>query len=132
MARDRGSETELVGAGSADPLADLVDLAGKPTLPVALRAIRDVLGVDVVYVSEIVGDDFVVRELEGDGTSFRLALGGSLPRERTYCQRMLDRRIPNLISDVLADDRTASLPIVKDHGNSPGVITGIPHLAHGR
>jgi putative two-component system response regulator len=131
MARDRGSETELVGAGSADPLADLVDLAGKPTLPVALRAIRDVLGVDVVYVSEIVGDDFVVRELEGDGTSFRLALGGSLPRERTYCQRMLDRRIPNLISDVLADDRTASLPITTG-GNVRAFATVPLTFADGR
>jgi putative two-component system response regulator len=129
-ARDR-SETELVGAGSADRLADLVDLAGKPTLPVTLRAIRDVLDMDVVYVSEIVGDDLVVRELDGDGTSFRLAMGGSLPRERTYCQRMLDGRIPNLISDVLADDRTASLSITKG-GNVRAFATVPLTFADGR
>jgi len=110
-ARNRGSDAELVRAGSADPLADLVDLAGKPTLQVALRAIRDVLGMDVAYVSEIVGDDMVLRELDGDAASFGLAIEGSLPREHTYCQRMLDGRIPNLIPDVLADDRTASLPV---------------------
>jgi GAF domain-containing protein len=110
-AADRGPGAELVRAGSADPLAELVDLAGKPTLQVALRAIREMLGMDVAYVSEIVGDNMVLRELEGDGASFRLAIAGSLPREHTYCQRMLDGRIPNLIGDVLADDRTASLPI---------------------
>jgi PAS domain S-box-containing protein len=112
-ARDRGSATKRVGAGSADRVADLVDVAGTPTLPVALRAVRNVLGMDVAYVSEIVGDDMVVRGLEGDAPSFRLAMGGSLPRESTYCQRMLDGRIPNLISDVLRDDRTASLLITK-------------------
>jgi PAS domain S-box-containing protein len=100
-------------AASADGLAELVDLVGEPTLQVALRAVREMLGMDVAYVSEIVGDDMILRELEGDGESFRLAREGSLPRDQTYCQRMLDGRIPNLIPDVLADERTASLPITK-------------------
>jgi PAS domain S-box-containing protein len=98
---------------SADGLAELVDLVGQPTLQVALRAVREMLGMDVAYVSEIVGDDMILRELGGDGTSFKLAREASLAREQTYCQRMLDGRIPNLIPDVLADDRTASLPITK-------------------
>jgi hypothetical protein len=54
-----------------------------------LHAIREVLGMDVAYVTEIVGDDFVVPELEGDGSSFRLATQGSLPRARTCGQLML-------------------------------------------
>jgi PAS domain S-box-containing protein len=69
---DRGSGAELVRAGTAKPLADLVDLAGKSTLQVALGAIREMLGMDVAYVSVIVGDDMVLRELEGDGASFGL------------------------------------------------------------
>ena len=112
--RDRGSDGELIRAGPADRFANLVDLARTPTLQVALRAVREVLGMDVAYVMEIVGENMVVRELEGDGSSFALATDGSLPRGQTYCQRMLDGRIPNLIGDVLGDDRTASLPITKD------------------
>jgi PAS domain S-box-containing protein len=100
-------------AASADGLAELVDLVGEPTLAVALRAVREMLGMDVAYVSEIVGDDMILREFEGDGESFRLAREVSLPLEQTYCQRMLDGRIPNLIPDVVADDRTASLPITQ-------------------
>jgi GAF domain-containing protein len=126
-AAERGSDAELVTGGSADPLADLVDLvdlAGKPTLQVALRAIREMLGMDVAYLSEIVDEDMVLRDLEGDGASFRLALEGSLPREHTYCQRMLDGRIPNLIPDVRADDRTASLPITK--GGNVGAFATVP------
>jgi PAS domain S-box-containing protein len=123
-ATDLGSDAELVRAGSADPLANLVDLARTPTLQVALRAIRDVLAMDVAYVSEIVGDDLVVRDLEGDGSSFRLATEGSLPRAQTYGQLMLDGRIPNLIPDVLADDRTASLPITK--AGNVGAFASVP------
>jgi PAS domain S-box-containing protein len=123
-ARDRDSDAELVRAGVADPLAELVDLAGKPTLQVALRAVRETLGMDVAYVSEIVGDNMVLRELEGEGASFRLAMEGSLPREQTYCQRMLDGRIPNLIPDVLGDERTASLPITK--GANVGAFATVP------
>ena len=100
-------------------------------LQVALRAIRDVLGMDVAYMSEIVGDDFVVREIDGDGTSFRLATEGSWPRAQTYSQRMLDGRIPNLIPDVLGDERTASLPITKG-GNVRAFATVPLTFADGR
>jgi PAS domain S-box-containing protein len=82
------------------------------------------LGIDVAFLSEIVGDNILLRELEGDGASFRLAIEGSLPREHTYCQRMLDGRIPNLIPDVRADDRTASLPITK--GGNVGAFATVP------
>jgi putative two-component system response regulator len=102
--------------GSADALAGLVDLAVAPTLDVALRAVQEMLGMDVAYVSKIVGDDMILRELEGDAESFRLTRNGSVARKHTYCQRMLDGRIPNLIPDVLADDRTASLPITTAMG----------------
>jgi putative two-component system response regulator len=123
-ATDHGSGAEPVRAGSADRLANLVDLARRPTLQVALQAIREVLAMDVAYVSEIVGDDLVVRELEGDGSSFRPATQGSLPRAQTYGQLMLDGRIPNLIPDVLADDRTASLPISK--AGNVGAFASVP------
>ena len=124
VATDRESAAGLVRGGSADPLANLVDLARTPTLQVALRAIREMLGMDVAYVSEIVGDDFVVGELEGDGASFRLATEGSLPRAQSYGQLMLDGRIPNLIPDVLAEDRTASLPISK--AGKVGAFASVP------
>jgi PAS domain S-box-containing protein len=99
--------------GSEGSLAELVDVAVEPTVEVALRAVREMLGMEVAYISEIVGGDIAVRELDGDGASFGLAKGLSMAREDTYCQRMLDGRIPNLISDVGADDRTAALPITR-------------------
>ena len=95
----------------SDRLAELVDLAVHPTIGVALRAVREMLGMEVAYISQSVGDELVVRDLEGDGESFLLAPDRSMPRRESYCQRMLDGRIPNLIPDVGGDERTASMPI---------------------
>jgi HD domain/GAF domain len=36
-----------------------------------------------------------------------------MPLQQTYCQRVLAGRLPNLIPDVRADDRAASLPITE-------------------
>jgi PAS domain S-box-containing protein len=117
---------------SPDALAELVDLAGQsPSLDETLRAVREMLAMDVAYVSEIVGEDMVVRELEGDGASFTLAREGAMPRKHTYCQRMLDSRIPNLIPDVRGDDRTSSLPITRA-GNGGAFATVPLTFADGR
>jgi PAS domain S-box-containing protein len=97
--------------GVRDGLDELVNLAIEPGVPVALQAVRELLGMEAAYLSEIVGDHMVVRELDGDGDSCGLAVGLSMPREQTFCQRMLDGRIANLIPDVGADDRAACLAV---------------------
>jgi PAS domain S-box-containing protein len=115
-AQDRG--------GSADSLAELVDVAVEPTVEVALRAVREMLGMEVAYMSEIIGGEMAVCKLDGDGESFGLAKGLSMAREQTYCQRMLDGRIPNLIPDVRADDRTAALPVTR--AGNVGAFATVP------
>jgi PAS domain S-box-containing protein len=87
-----------------------MDVAAQPTLAVALRTARESLGMEVAYTSELIGEHFVVRALDGDGASLGLAAELALPRGDTFCQRMLEGRIPSLIPDVGADERTASLP----------------------
>jgi PAS domain-containing protein len=98
-------------AECVDSLAGLVDLAIAPSLTVAMQSVREVLGMDVAYVSEVVGDDMVFREVAGDAASFGIRAGLSMPLRLTYCQRMLDGRLPNLIPDVRGDDRAASVPM---------------------
>ena len=100
-------------SAAVDPLAGLAELAVEPSVQVALRAAREVLAMEVAYVSEIVGEDAILRELAGDGESFGIAQGLSMPSEHTYCRRMLDGRLPNLIPDARADPRTATMPITR-------------------
>jgi putative two-component system response regulator len=108
---DLGSRGAPAGISRVDSLDELVDVAVEPTLAVALRGVREMLGMEVAYLSVIADANTVLRELDGDGESFGLRKGLLMPREDTYCQRMLDGRIPNLLPDVRADDRTASLAL---------------------
>jgi putative two-component system response regulator len=118
-------------AGGADPLSGLVDAAVEPIVGVALQSVRELLGMEVAYVSEIVGEDMVLRELDGDGESFGMADGLVLPAQQTYCQRMLDGRIPNLIADVRGDDRLARMPVTQA-GNIGAFATVPLTLTDGR
>lgn len=99
-------------AGNA--LDGLLDVAAQPTLPMALRTARETLGMDVAYASELIGGHLVVRAVDGDAASFGLAGEVALPRGHTFCQRMLKGRIPSLIPDVRADDRTARVPLARN------------------
>jgi PAS domain S-box-containing protein len=124
-ARNGPLVAEAPRSKSPDVLAELVDLARQSApLEVSLRAVREMLAMDVAYVSEIVGENMVLRELEGDGASFTLAREAAMAREDTYCQRMLDGRIPNLIPDVRADDRTSSLSITR--AGNVGAFATVP------
>ena len=90
-----------------------MDIAAQPTIAMALRAARQTLGMEVAYISELIGERFVVREVDGDATSFGLAGELSLPRRHTFCQRMLEGRIASLVPDVRADDRAAVVPLTR-------------------
>ncbi len=90
--------------------ADLGDLALQPSVERAVAAVRDFLGMDVAYASEFVDGQAELRVLRGDGESFGMREGMSVPLEYTYCQRVLEGRLPNLMPDVRGDERSASMP----------------------
>jgi hypothetical protein len=79
-------------------VADLRDVALRPSVEGAVAAVRDFLGMDIAYASEFVDGKARVVEVDGDG--FELRNGGEMPLEHTYCQRVLDGRLPNLMPDV--------------------------------
>jgi putative nucleotidyltransferase with HDIG domain len=91
-------------------MADLDDLAIEPSVERAVAAVRDFLGMDVAYATEFVDGEQQFRVLRGDGASFGMHEGLAVPLEHTYCQRVLDGRLPNLMPDVRGDERSASLP----------------------
>jgi GAF domain-containing protein len=91
-------------------LADLGELAIQPSVERAVAAVRDFLGMDVAYATEILDGRSHLRVLRGDGPSFAVHEGMSIPVKHTICQRVLDGRLPNLMPDVRGDERSASLP----------------------
>jgi catechol 2,3-dioxygenase-like lactoylglutathione lyase family enzyme len=81
-------------------LTPLADIALQPSIDQAVEAVREFLGMDIAYATEIVGGDHHLRVLQGDGESFHARVGLSLPAEQTYCDRVLGGRLPNVIPDV--------------------------------
>ena len=107
-----------------DVAADLSVLAQHPSVELALEAMREFLGMDVAYASEIVGDQMTLHSVDGDVKSFNMSMGLSLPSEQSYCHHVLAGRLPNLIPDIRGEERAASMPITQI-GNI-GAFTSVP------
>jgi GAF domain-containing protein len=97
-------------------VADLSELALEPSVAKAVAAVREFLGMDVAYATEFVDGEQRFRALSGDGESFGMREGLAVPLEHTYCQRVLDGRLPNLMPDVRGDERSASMPATEAAG----------------
>ena len=52
---------------------------------------------DVAFVSEFAADQLVFRKLEGDADSFGWREGQSFPLDESYCKRVLDGRVPDVV-----------------------------------
>jgi HD-GYP domain-containing protein (c-di-GMP phosphodiesterase class II) len=122
---------ELAGSGgelSSAPAQDdgalrLAELAQEPTVERAVDAVREFLGMDVAFTGQISAGTQILEVLSG-GDSFGMHPGMGLPLDATYCQRVLDGRLPNVIPDVRADERAASLPITE--AKNVGAFVSVP------
>jgi len=66
-----------------------------------------------VFVSEFVGDQRVFRLVEGDTN---IPAGTSGPRAESYCQRIVDGRLPKAIPDAMALPQARAIPGTVDLG----------------
>ena len=108
-----------LGSPAADSSADLIrlrEVAQSPAVAHTLEAVRGLLAMEVAFAGEILEDQQVYRVISGDGGSFGIVEGGSIPLEDTYCKRVLEGRLPSFIPDARAEDRTASLAITESAG----------------
>jgi response regulator RpfG family c-di-GMP phosphodiesterase len=94
-----------------DAALGLAELAVAPSVERAVDAFRDFLGMEVAFVGQLTAGSEILRNVRGDGDSFGFSDGTRLRRELSYCQRILDGRLPNVIGDVRADARAATLPL---------------------
>jgi EAL domain-containing protein (putative c-di-GMP-specific phosphodiesterase class I) len=68
-------------------------------LPRALRALRIHLGMDVAFISELRSGRRIFRYVDGARPNPAVQIGSTDPVEDTYCQRIVDGRLPELIAD---------------------------------
>jgi GAF domain-containing protein len=79
-----------------------------------LRDLREALQMDVAFVSQFSEDQLVFRALEGDSESFGWQEGTSFPIDESYCKRVLDGRIPQVVPDAKREDATKDLRVTSE------------------
>ena len=79
-----------------------------------LRDVREAFRMDVAFVSEFAGDELVFRKLEGDAESFGWQEGQSFPLDESYCKRVLDGRIPDVVPDAKREHATKNLRVTSE------------------
>jgi EAL domain-containing protein (putative c-di-GMP-specific phosphodiesterase class I) len=105
----------LDGTGSVDAsLFDPIRLeAGGLTTDAHIRKVlhivRTHLDMDVGFVSEFVDGRRVFRQVDARGETL-VKEGGSDPLEDSFCQRVVDGRMPQLMRDAALDPSAAALP----------------------
>ena len=108
---------------AASPTVETDDDVIRGTLTLA----REMLGMDAAHVSDFTDRTQRFRRVEGDTASFDLHEGDELPLEETYCVRMADGRIPNVVPDTSQEPEVAGLPVTADAGL--GAYVGVPIVA---
>ena len=126
-ARHRGRAAQADGSSGAVGLLDGLQAAALvPSVPGMLRAVRELLGMDVAYVTEHTPSEQVLLELEGDGSTFGVEAGTRLPLEATYCQRILAGDLPALLPDVPAHPVAGAMPVTT--AAQVGAFVSVPVL----
>jgi hypothetical protein len=97
-------EVERLEAAAALAAAE----TGEAELRVLVAA-SEHLGMDVSYCSRLTDDEQVVLQVYGDAARFGLAAGVTIAAGDSFCRRMADGRLPNLIADARGDTRAARL-----------------------
>ena len=88
-----------------------------------LSLARGALDMDVALVGAFDGD-YVIHAVDGEKEWFDLEVGKRIPVEETYCRRMVQGDLPQLVQDAAFDERTADLPITREAGI--GAYVGAP------
>jgi GAF domain-containing protein len=93
-----------------------------------LRMTRTLLDADVAMLSEITEDRETVQLASGDWPGAGSLQGVSAPLQDTFCRRMLEGRIGNVVVDARADEELAALPMAQalDIGSWMGVSIELP------
>ena len=78
----------------------------------AVEEVRERLGERLT--AEFSGDRLVFRALEGDAESFGWREGEGFPLDKSYCKRVLDGSLPNVVPDARSDDLTKDLWVTSE------------------
>ena len=90
----------------------------------ALQTARELTGMDLAFVGHFEDGREIVSHADGDEGRFGMTRGAGIGLEATYCQRMVDGRLPSLVPDTAADAEAAAVPATAEAG--VGAYLGVP------
>ena len=106
-------------------------IAARPSLERGLSAIRTHLGMEVAFISEFVDGRRVFRHVDAGAADAPVVVGASDPLEESYCQRVVDGRLPELIPDACLN--AEALTLAATQALPVGAHLSVPiRLADGR
>lgn len=79
----------------------------------ALESVRRHLRMEVAFIGEFRDGRRVFRHIEGHYRSMSLAAGGGSLLEESYCQRIIDGRLPELIRNATQLQEALALPVTR-------------------
>ena len=80
----------------------------------SLQFVRKHLEMEVAYLSEFQGDDFIFRAVSAPGFEDLVQVGGTMPLDLVYCRHILAGRLPELIPDTADEPFAQSIAITHD------------------
>jgi hypothetical protein len=94
-----------------------------PHIDEALSVCREVLDMDVAYLSSIDGEEQEILHVAGDGDEIEIRPGRTISLADTYCARMLLGQIDNLVADAGAEPELVDVA-------GPAAYVGVPLELH--
>ena len=106
-----------------DALSERAAAAGE-SIEKSLRVARELLSMDIAWIAEFQDGKKVFRIVDGDAHSFGFYEGDALPLDRSFCQRVVQGKIPNVIGDTASEPEVCDLAVTESAGI--GSYVGVP------
>jgi GAF domain-containing protein len=87
----------------------------------ALGAAREQLGMDAAYIATVDSREQTIEAMSGTTNADALVEGAVIPVEQTYCARMLNGQIPNIVPDTSAEPGLRNMTVIRNIGAYIGV-----------
>lgn len=127
-ARDAsGLRADVFPGGGNSSSCEAPPAPGREVVVSTLELARAEMSMDVAVLGEIRDGREVVQLVAGEAESFGLAVGASVPVEETFCRRLLEGRLGNVVRDVISDERVRDLEVARAAGI--GAYIGVPLTA---
>lgn len=98
-------------------LKELIESARESSndfIGLVVASVRDHLGADVSFLAEFRGNRKVVRRFSGEQPGVCFEEGQSFPLKETYCYRVSQGELPNVIENAMEDARVKDLAITAE------------------